>query len=623
MWTFEQARCWAENDDALVAIDRVFADFILKLTAGESVELYLASLLASFAVRQGHSCADLKAWSEKEGFPPFAAWLAALAAPENRIAVTLYDGGGTPATPLVADRAGRCYLQRYFVFEKTVAKRLIELAAQPVTPPELAPGRLHQLSQFFPDAAAHPAPDYQQWAVWNGVSRALTVLSGGPGTGKTTVAAALIALELELHPGLRIALAAPTGKAQARLVESLRNNLGRLRVSDAVRERMAALEAGTIHKLLGARRNSNEFRHHAGNPLPCDLLIVDECSMVPLNLMARLLAALRPGARLVLLGDRRQLASVEAGAVMADICDAGAGNVGTAAQVRGFAAQTRWKIPEISDAKPLSGCVVELTENHRFDRDAPLIGRIATAIREVGEGPDAAAALAAQMTVWQGAEYAFFRSGGVELERHLAAAVRKIRIDGRWRLLDLPELATKGTPEARAIAFRLLDSFRILAPQLRGRRGVYRLNELIMEQLNLTSMEAPGMAILILTNDPRTGLFNGDTGLAALDRPGGAVRIFFPGIERGFLPGELPAHEAVFAMTVHKSQGSGFSEVMVVMPETDSPLLTRELVYTAATRAEKRLEIWSDERLLARALAAPTHRDSGLLHRLEEMASPC
>ena len=557
MRTLEELRFLTRGNEDFAEIDRVLGEFLLRLCTEPLPEVYLAGVLASRAVRSGDSCANLAACGRIFEAPELSAWLAALRRPGAAKAVTVLERTGEiviPVTPLVADWRGRCYLQRYFQFEHSVAADLVARAALPAEIPELDKGSLAALAEFFPDAAHHPEPDFQQWAVWNGIARHLTVLSGGPGTGKTTVAAALVALELTLRPHSRVALAAPTGKAQARLLDSMRRSLAHLRVGGAVRESMMKLEAGTIHALLGARRNSHEFVHRADNLLECDLMIVDECSMVPLNLMARLLEALPRTCRLVLLGDRRQLASVEAGAVMADLCDAGRSNAGNAAVAESFARQTGWTIPEDDVAAPLSGCVVELTENHRFDRAAPLLGKLAGAIRDLPATPAAAESLAREIRDWRGPEFCFIPAADAALERRVAELAKKERLDGRWRLLDLPGLAADGGAEARRTAFALLESFRMLAPQIQGRRGVKSLNEMMCRVLHLPNPVMAGVPVLIRENAPALGLFNGDTGIFAHDPVSGRLRAFFPGMGRSYLPGELPPFETVFAMTVHKSQ---------------------------------------------------------------------
>ncbi len=607
------------------------ADFAVRLAGGgECPELYLAALLAAQAVRSGHSCAELAMAAGRKisenlllTAPAWPEWQTALQTPAGAKVITTMTVGapsGVCLTPLAMDGAGRCYLQRYWSFEQAVARALRERAATMLELPPLAPGKLHGLVTFFPDAAHHPALDCQQLAVLTALRRRLVVISGGPGTGKTTVAAAVLALRLELRSDLRIKLAAPTGKAAARLLESLRGNLPNLRVPAAVRTALEKLEAGTLHQLLGARRNSHEFRYGVENPLDCDLLLMDECSMAPLDLMARTVEALNPDAQLILLGDRCQLASVEAGAVLADLCDAAIPNTGDAALAELLKNQTAWPLaaaaPGQITAMPLTGCLVELRENHRFDRDAPLIGQIAGAVRDLEAGPEPAARLAHDIAARRGAEFEFSSPDAAAIENRLAAELRVPRLADGETLADLPRLAADGSAVAREKAFALLDSFRLLAPGRSGKCGIEALNSLMMKLLNLKNLRTPGVPLMVTVNDYRVNLFNGDVGLVCRDAADGRMKVFFPGRADGVSEGDLPHCEPVFAMSVHKSQGSGFGTVVFVMPESDTPLLTRELVYTALTRAEKKLICWGTEKLLASALSRPTRRASGLGDRL-------
>jgi exodeoxyribonuclease V alpha subunit len=410
------------------------------------------------------------------------------------------------------------------------------------------------------------------------VNNHLTVITGGPGTGKTRTVTEILRQLLGQPRGeqLRIALAAPTGKAAARLTE-------------AIRPIRNDIEAMTIHRLLGYRPGSPYFRHDASNPLDVNVLIVDEASMIDLALMAKLVAAVPADARLVLLGDRDQLASVEAGSVLADIC-AAADNA--------------------APNGPLFGTVVALRRNYRFAESSGIF-RVSTAINS----GDADAAIAAfnekvdQEAKWQ----------PLPSSTKLASALRDHVVGGFRSYLE-----TKDPEEALA----RLQQFRILCALRHGPFGAENLNALAEQILADARLLEPratwyaGQPITITRNDYNLALFNGDSGIILPDlEAGGELRAFFVSAQnriRRFLPSRLPAHETGFAMTVHKSQGSEFETVLLVLPEKDAPLLTRELLYTGVTRARKRVEVWAVEETLRAAIGRRIQRTSGLQDALRK-----
>ena len=602
------------------AIDAVFADF-LERRHGKALppELLVAAALASRVVREGHSCCRLELWAgqrigegeEAARLPGLDEWGALLRRPEYR---TLFS---EPTSPLALDDSGRLYLRRYYECERRIAGDIRRRFARTVPPPDLPPRGLASLLCYFAATAGRERIDCQQLAVYTAMSNSFAIISGGPGTGKTTVVAALLALELMRNPALSVALCAPTGKAQARLAESLIGGVDVLNVPPEIRSRLQELPSSTIHKLLGIGPRGT-IRYDRDNPLPYDLLIVDECSMVPLLLMGRLLDALRPESRIVLLGDKDQLASVEAGAVFSDLCEVAELNALRPEAAEAFRLQTGWSASTV-DARPLSGAVAELTENHRF-ASAANIGEFSQAIKTIDL--DMVTALAERMA---GCDEPDFAMGDVpvrEMERNLAQLLFR-PLCNSLSIADLKCLAEAGDDASVETAFRLLDSFRILAVMRVGRRGVDAINALCRSILGLSADFAPGLPLMITRNDPRTGLFNGDVGLVVADSANpGAVRVRFPNHSRGFLPAELPEHEVVYAMTVHKSQGSGFRNVLLVLPDESVPVLTRELIYTAITRAEQRVELWGNAEVLADALRRKTVRLSGLADRLRLGGAP-
>ena len=593
-------------------IDLAFADFMLRFArAPECEELYLAALFASRAVRLSHSCCPLRE-------------LAGTLFPETpAAAVSRYPAcrdAGFP-TPLAIDDAGRLYLQRYLVYELQVAQAVMLRARRPEHPPELLPGAFDELFINYRSGAATGRPDFQRLAALAAASRDFTVISGGPGTGKTTVVAALLALEFARAPELRVALCAPTGKAQARLGEALREDGLKIGTAEAIRRRILELAPSTIDRLIGSAPLTHRTKYHAGNPLPFDLVIVDESSMVSLPLMARLMRALAPETRLILLGDPNQLASVESGAVLADICDSGKCNAFSGAIREAYLRQSPGVfLAEPDDARPLTGALAELTHNFRFDT-APAIGEVSSAIKLLQDGatPEKIKELTDFIHHQQNDDFRTIAVTRDQLSARLRQELARELPGKRGCFLRLAELAEAGTAEALTEAFGLLNAFKVLAAVRRGPFGVEELNRIIRELFHWKSDDTPGMPVMILANDRLTGLSNGDIGLFWKDLAGsGAPRIYFPGFERSFLAAELPEHEPVFAMTIHKSQGSGFSRALLVLPDGDSPVLTRELLYTGITRASKEVVLWSTPAVTRLMLERRTRRASGLQARLAE-----
>lgn len=528
------------------ALDRQFGDFLQRLARGAAVEVRLAAMSASRARAEGHICVPLAQIAALEGAPSAAAL-------EKDLRSSGVVGAADDFTPLVLDRENRLYLRRYWEYEQHLAQAIRSRAAS---------GSMKKEKK---------ESDLQKVAATRAVANNFTVITGGPGTGKTRTVMDILAL-LQKQPGgenLRIALAAPTGKAAARLTESVR----------AVNQ---TLEATTIHRLLGYLPGSPYFRHDTARPLGADVVIVDEASMIDLALMAKLVAAVRPDARLILLGDRDQLASVEAGSVLADICAAAA---------------------EAAPNDPLRGAVVALQKNYRFAPSGGIF-RVSSAVN-AGEAETALAAFAA----------------GSEASWQPLPSVAKLADTLRERVVAAfrPSLETDNPDSALA----QLQHFRILCAVRHGPFGVENLNALAEEILAGAGLLVPrpggfyrGQPLTITENNYNLGLYNGDSGIILPDADdGGELRAFFLSAEgklRRFLPARLPRHETAFAMTVHKSQGSEFGRVLLILPEADSPLLTRELLYTGLTRAREQVEIWAPEAILRAAISRRVVRASGL-----------
>ena len=411
------------------------------------------------------------------------------------------------------------------------------------------------------------------------LSRALTVLTGGPGTGKTTTVARLLALlaeqaEMTGKTRLRIALAAPTGKAAARLLEAVQIEVDKLEQAD--RDRLPELTATTMHRLLGSRPDtSSRFRHNRDNRLPHDVIVVDETSMVSLTMMARLLEAVRPDSRLVLVGDPDQLASVEAGAVLADLVD-------------GLAAAP-------------DSPIASLVTSHRFGAS---IGALASAIRD-GDTDAAIEVL---------------RLGGEHIEwvdtQQPGDTLRKVLVPHALRLREAAVLGDAGA------ALEILEQHRMLCAHRNGLYGVTYWNRQIERWLSeqtdmpLWSQWYVGRPVLVTANDYGLGLYNGDTGVAVLRD--GTLRAAMAGSGGAteIAPGRLSDIETMHAMTIHKSQGSQAAEVTVLLPPVDSRLLTRELLYTAVTRARSKVRLIGSPDQLRAAVERRAVRATGLSRRL-------
>ncbi len=539
----------------------------------------LAAALVGEANLAGDVCIDLENYRNR---PPFAstgdhagelparvdpvAWQAALRA---------HPAVGAPGddAPLVLD-GSRLYLQRYWVYESRVATRLGALLE---TPTGISPVARERVDALFADASADEAD--QRRAVLLAASRRLAIISGGPGTGKTTTVLRLLAALLAAEPGLRIALTAPTGKAAARMLDSIRQRSNQLDLGAAVRAALPE-RAGTLHRLLGYRHR--EYRHAANHPLPFDCVIVDEASMIDLELMYRLLEALPADARLILLGDRDQLAAVAAGNVLGDITGHGLD-------------------PATVDA-PIAGAIALLRHSFRFRADSG-IGALAGAINRGDAG-------ALRELLGAG-------TAGIDWDAdagdELAATAFTAQCDRYQAIFDADD------PDAALAAFA---RSRVLCATNHGPLGVDRLNRQFSAALQRRNRIAadeyfPGLPIMLTRNRHELDLYNGDTGIL-WPRPRG-LRACFPGGDgvREFSLNRLPEFAPAWATTVHKAQGSEFDSVLLVLPnDPAAEILSRELLYTAVTRARREFALQAPPAVVAAAVARLTRRTSGLAGRL-------
>ncbi|WP_435746900.1 exodeoxyribonuclease V subunit alpha [Nocardioides sp. SYSU DS0663] len=555
----------------LEAADLHVATRVADLAGETDDEVVLALALAVRAVRHGSVCVDLAgvplaAPDLDVAWPDPDAWLAAVAG--SRLAA---EGAVRVEHRLV-------YLDRYHRLEQQVCDDLVARSAQP--PPPVDEGALERALARLDDGRLGPQ---QRSAAVRSARQWTTVLTGGPGTGKTTTVARILAVAADQAAArgerLSIALSAPTGKAAARLQEAVEGELARMPAED--RERVGRVDAMTLHRLLGWRPdNATRFRHDRTNRLKYDVVVVDESSMVELTMMARLLEAVRPQTRLLLVGDPRQLTSVGAGAVLADL-------------VAGH------------DGDPASP-VVSLTQNYRSRED---IKTLAEALRS-GDADDVLAALRAE-------------SGEVSfVETDDPATV--LREDLVGTALAVRRAAERGDAPA---AVSRLDEHRLLCAHREGPFGVRvwnrRVEQWLAEELvasggsDLHQQWYVGRPLLVTTNDHALGVYNGETGVVVLGEDG-RVRTWIAGSGglRDFAPGRLDAVETMHALTIHKSQGSQARRVTVLLPEEGSRLLTRELFYTAVTRAQDHVRVVGSEAAVRAAVATHAQRATGLRQRL-------
>jgi exodeoxyribonuclease V alpha subunit len=551
----------------LTAADVHVASALGRLVGERDEAVLLAVALAVRAVRHGSVCLDLAAVPGS--------------LPDLDLPWPAPDGwaGAVSASPLVAAGVvhvehGLVYLDRYHEQETQV---LDDLRSRALVAHVVDRDLLEQsLTRVFPGAEA----DEQRAACRRAATRTTTVVTGGPGTGKTTAVAGLLAALVEQAEAsglaLRVALAAPTGKAAARLEQSVRASAARF--GEADRARLADVSAMTLHRLLRQDPgNSTRFRHHRGNRLPHDLVVVDEASMVSLTMMARLLEAVRPEARLVLVGDPDQLSSVDAGAVLTDL-------------VRGY---------EHRDDSP----VAALRTAHRYGAE---IGRLAEALR-LGDADAAIDAL---------------RSGGEAVEwvpdGDPAGTIRSAVLPHALAVHD----AAAAGDAARALA--ALDRHRLLCAHRDGPFGVRHWNRRIEQWFTAETgvpvhdAAYPGRPILVSSNDYSLGVYNGDTGVVVAGPSGPRAAIATGVGSLDLAPSRLGDVETMHAMTIHKSQGSQADEVTVLLPDEESRLLTRELFYTAVTRAQRKVRVIGSESAVRAAIGRQALRASGLRARLSD-----
>jgi len=591
-------------------LDLHFARFMAKVSKSPSQELMLAAALVSRLTREGHICFDL---ALQEPFHASEAGGSLVFPEAGNWGKTLKKSGvvGEPGEhrPLILDSKDRLYLYRYWEYQEELAKGIKSRIAPEGHVLQMKSLR-EGLNRIFP-APEEPGIDWQKVAAFAAARRKFCVITGGPGTGKTTTVAKILALLMEQsgNQKLRAALVSPTGKGAARLQEAMKKAKENLACKESVKA-LVPDDASTIHRLLGPAPGSPYFRFNAENHLPVDAVVVDEASMVDLALMSKLTQALPPQARFLLLGDKDQLSSVEAGAVLGDICDTGQSHPFSKTFCAEIQETTGYEIKGAKAAPGMSDSIVQLTRSYRFGETSG----IASGSRSVNEG-DADTAL----KILQDTRHGDLRWSSVPSPKSLSRALKDRGLEEFHYLFRVSD------PQK---AFEQLDRFRILCALRQGPYGVHAVNLLVEHLLRgqkLIRGEGRwyrGRPVLITQNDYSLHLYNGDIGIAMPD-PGanGELRVFFKapdGALRALHPVRLPEHETVYALTVHKSQGSEFDRLLLILPDQDSPVLTRELIYTGITRAREGVEVWGNENVFREAVGRRTTRVSGLRDGLWE-----
>ncbi len=603
-------------------LDIHFAEFMTELDGSGDSRLTVAAALVSSHTRMGHICLDLKGLVGTLLVEGKEAWRNLFCPDPNDWGKGLRETSvvGMPGEhkPLILDDKVRLYLYRYWEYQEILARLVRERVFEKSSPIHYSSNDVHSLKEaldrFFGQTPTDRNGDekheidWQKIAAFVSLRKKLCVISGGPGTGKTTTVAKILGLLIERF-GIgadRIALAAPTGKAAARLQEAIKASKLNLNCEEKIRAAIPEY-ATTIHRLLGTISGSCYFRYNAENRLPVDIVVIDEASMVDLALMSKLIQAVSPEARLILLGDKDQLSSVEAGAVLGDICDTGHLHTFSSDLCMEIKTYTGYNIAtsdKITNGSSIKDCVVQLQRSFRFSKESG-IHAISHAVNR-GDGRRAIGLLREK-------RFGDIRWVALPQRKALPVAIEKkviVGFEGYLKAGDIYE------------AFKLFDRFRILCALRKGSYGVERINlevEQILSDRGLIEAKRSwyrGRPLLITRNDYNLGLFNGDVGIIWPDVSGDSdLTAFFrsaDGTVKRFHPVRLPEHETVYAMTVHKSQGSEFDTVLFVLPDKDYPVLTRELIYTGITRAKEDVEIWAKEDVFNVAVSRRTERMSGL-----------
>ena len=585
-------------------IHHAFASFF------EEPRIFPYAYWLSRRLQEGHTCLDLGEKNEET---------ASLNAATARKITSLVSDGST-VKPFVLE-GNRLYFHRYYDYESQILSGIHRLLhagqasfAERCAALNKQSALIADLQSGVDDASLPPAEliDWQLITALQAVTGNFTICTGGPGTGKTTTVARILTLLYSIDPTLRITLTAPTGKAAVRMEESLKKTP--LKLPDTVQQHLQKLNSSTLHRLLRKIPDSVRFRHDQENPLPYDVIIVDEASMIDAPLFARLLNAVPSDARLIMLGDNNQLASVEAGSVLGDVCKAaGKLNSFTADQAKflnGFISDKRCQLSSeyfTKNASALNGRVIELQRSRRFT-SAGGIGKLSRVMLH-----NDSAELKKIIAEGQTPEYVIDTTGDPKIFESFIA--------GYEAFIREPDIAT---------ALEKLNQLRVLVTVREGDLGLHAINKKIENFLKSRKLIRTGpeyyenRPVLVTRNNPLLELMNGDVGIVRMDSEK-QMRVYFPDAEKGIravVPEQLTHVQTLWAMTIHKSQGSEYGQVLVILPDdVDNKLLTRELLYTAITRARDRVVIQGKEEIILAAAATAVKRASGIADRFSAYQS--
>lgn len=574
------------------------ARYLLELhPAATELCLHLA-VLVNHEIQQGNVCLSIKDIAKRSE--------ALLLCPvtdihslQQSIQNSPIIGSQNENKPLVFD-LNKLYLNRYFYYEKQLAEQLLTLAKSPALAKRVNTDLINQLFD------SRENPDYQKIAALVSSQHQLCIISGGPGTGKTRTVSHILSLLLQQNPELKIKLAAPTGKAAARLSQSIQQSRSQM-THDLFAAQQIPDKAITLHRLLGIHRYTHRPRYNADYPLNCDVLVLDEASMIDQQMMAVVCAALPAQARLILLGDKDQLSSVEAGSVFADLCGELKGTQFSKAQCKWIRQTLDYQIAEYTGDYRLADQVVVLQKSYRFDSDSG-IGQLA---RLINTG-DSTASLQFLMESQPAQKVQWQQLSDQQLNEQLIQQALQY-YQQIIKAKDVEE------------AFKCFYSFQILAAVWDGVSGVDQINSVIEQALKRhnkisdDSLYFAGMPLMMSSNMYQYGIHNGDIGIIWPDDENGQLKVWFEADDQGYRAlslSQLPESKSAYAMTVHKSQGSEFERVLMILPGYESSVCTRELLYTAITRARDSVEIWGLGSVIESAVERKTQRVSGLLERL-------
>ncbi|MDY0362428.1 MAG: exodeoxyribonuclease V subunit alpha [Desulforegulaceae bacterium] len=584
-------------------LDFYFSKFLLENEAEKSFILYFFLMYLSMQTRKGSICIDLDKDEKISEF--LAKYVISKDLFKKEIYESSFVGTDDKNLPVIFEK-NLFYLNRYYNYEKFFAEFIMQKSQTENYDLKKIDKLKKIIQKYFPLSEINP--DWQKFAAITACISNFCAVSGGPGTGKTTVTVKIIAILLELDYPKKpeILLCAPTGKAASRMVEAIISAISNIGLDDEIKKYFP-VKASTIHRLLGFLPKTNKFLYNKENRLKADIVIVDEASMIDMKLMSNLCEALEDDAKLILLGDRFQLASVSPGSVFGDICKRGE-KIGYSEKyidvLKEFYDEKGLEQIPLSENIKISDSISELKKSYRFDEKSG-IGKLAEAVKNVDlkKCSEIFNSDLEDIEFIEPENYSDFKNN-----------IKKFALKNYKRLLDLKDPDT---------AFKFFSEFMILSPLNEGDYGISTLNSII-ENLFTSKKNSDeknwynGKPVIITQNDYVNNLFNGDTGIC-LENEKGEKKVFFQSLESEYKtvhPVRLNELKTVFAMTVHKSQGSEFDNILITLPDYDSKALSRELIYTAITRAKKKVYFLGSRFSFYNSIKRSVSRSSGLYYRL-------